>query len=274
MLSRHPKSNLDLLSDQLEEILRHLNQCKTDLWILGDLNVDFYKFITHNPTEKYLDMLSAYNMIPLTTKPTRLTDHSETLIHHIYTNTPTSHIISGIALYDISDHLPIFCFSNNTIKMNNGKRLFRDYKHFNKEAFLNDLQSIDWNIIRENNENLNDQTANVIKAINEVADAHAPIKQLPRSKQKQFAKPWITDGILKSIKPKQKMYKTHFFSNDLLKIQHYKIYANKLNKLKTTSKIRYYADQFTRCRNNLKATWKLIGTLIKRKTKGSRTHLN
>ena len=64
------------------------------------------------------------------------------------------------------------------------------------------------------------------------------------------------------------MYKTHFLSNDPLKIQHYKIYANKLNKLKTTSKIRYYADQFTRCKNNLKATWKLIGTLIKRKTKG------
>ena len=31
--------------------------------------------------------------------------------------------------------------------MNNEKRLFRDYKHFNKEAFLSDLQSVDWNII-------------------------------------------------------------------------------------------------------------------------------
>ena len=55
-----PKSNLDLFNDQLEEILRHLNQCKTDLWILGDLNVDFCKFITHNPTEKYLDNITYY----------------------------------------------------------------------------------------------------------------------------------------------------------------------------------------------------------------------
>ena len=30
----------------------------------------------------------------------------------------------------------------------------------------------------------------------------------------------------------------------------------------------YYTNYFTKCKNNLKATWKLIGTIIKRKTKG------
>ena len=49
----------------------------------------------------------------------------------------------------------------------------------------------------------------------------------------------------------------------------YKKYSKKLNHLKTVSKKVYYCKQFNLHRNNLKATWKLIGTLIKWKTKES-----
>ena len=52
------------------------------------------------------------------------------------------------------------------------------------------------------------------------------------------------------------------------KIQKFKTYANKLNKLKSISKVNYYTGQFEKNKSNLKKTWKLIGTLIKRKTKG------
>ena len=51
---------------------------------------------------------------------------------------------------------------------------------------------------------------------------HAPRKQISQSKQRQFSKPWITDGILKSIKNKQGMYRTHFLSNNPAKIAEYK----------------------------------------------------
>ena len=64
------------------------------------------------------------------------------------------------------------------------------------------------------------------------------------------------------------MYRTYFLSNNPVKIAEYKKYANKLNYLKMVSKRVYYCKQFNLHRNNLKVTWKLIGTLIKRKTKG------
>jgi hypothetical protein len=63
------------------------------------------------------------------------------------------------------------------------------------------------------------------------------------------------------------MYRTHFYSNDTSKVTQYKRYANKLNRIKSISKLRYYNNQFDKCKNNLKATWKIIGTLIKRKSK-------
>ena len=48
------------------------------------------------------------NLLPLITKPTKLTHHTSTLFDHIYTNSNTS-VDACIALVDVSDHLPVFC---------------------------------------------------------------------------------------------------------------------------------------------------------------------
>ena len=99
-------------------------------------------------------------------------------------------------------------------------------------------------------------------------DKHAPKKYISKTKQKQLTKPWITNGILKSIKTKQRMYQTHFLLNDVSKVDKYKIYSNKLNRLKSQSNTLYYQKHFNLCKNNMKSTRKLIGTLIHCKTKG------
>ena len=57
---------------------------------------------------------------------------------------------------------------------------------------------------------------------------HVPRKLISQSKQKQFSKPWITNGIFKSIKTKQGMYRTYFLSNNPVKIAEYKKYAIKI----------------------------------------------
>ena len=54
-------------------------------------------------------MLFDLGFTPVITKVTRVTDHTSSLIDHIYTNTPEKVIKSGICLADISDHLPVFC---------------------------------------------------------------------------------------------------------------------------------------------------------------------
>ena len=113
---RHPKSNLELFTNRLEETLRFLNQSKYDVFILGDINVDLYKYATHNPSEKYLDMLFSNNMTPIITKPTRLTDHSETLIDHIYTNSTLRRYPLGLP-YIISQTTYLsFVFTTHLLK--------------------------------------------------------------------------------------------------------------------------------------------------------------
>ena len=45
----------------------------------------------------------------------------------------------------------------------------------------------------------------------DIVNKHAPLKEATNSERKQLSKPWLTQGLLKSIKRKQKMYKSHFF---------------------------------------------------------------
>lgn len=265
---RHPRANIAQFTQQLEEIIKKLAQSKYQVFILGDINIDFLKYNTHTPTEEYLDMLFSNSYIPLITKPTRLTNHTKTLIDHIYTNTDYAQIKPGIVCFDISDHLPIFCSVDAQVQRQKTVSYYRDYSKFDEKSYLNDIDAIDWNMIMQNSKDLNEKTLKIIEKIISTTDKHAPVKKLSNNKRKLFNKPWITKGILKSIKQKQKMYKTHFHSNDIKKIEQYKKYSNKLNHLKNQSKKEYFNRRFSACKNNLKSTWKLIGTLIKRKSKG------
>ena len=64
------------------------------------------------------------------------------------------------------------------------------------------------------------------------------------------------------------MYKTHFLSNNPDKVAEYKKFANKLNWLKNRSKKTYFSQHFDQCKTNMKASWKLIGILVNRNSKG------
>lgn len=59
------------------------------------------------------------------------------------------------------------------------------------------------------------------------------------------------------------MFKTHFLSNDISKVDEYRIYSTKLNKFKSQSKTLYCCKHFNLSKNNMNLTRKLIGTLIR-----------
>ena len=58
------------------------------------------------------------------------------------------------------------------------------------------------------------------------------------------------------------MYRSYFLSKDAQKNSEYKRYTKSKNKKE------YYTMQFSKYQDNLKQTWKLIGSLVKRKTQG------
>lgn len=66
------------------------------------------------------------------------------VIDHIYTNTLEKLMKSGLCLADISDHLPVFCTMANTWPTNNEPRFFRYLRHFNENAFHQDLLAVNF----------------------------------------------------------------------------------------------------------------------------------
>ena len=84
---------------------------------------------------------------------------------------------------------------------------------------------------------------------------HAPLKSVSKHKAKQLSEPWISKGLLKSIKMKNKL----FYSGNT---DRYKLYRNKILTLIHISKKRYYTTLFSDNFNNMKKTCKGINNLI------------
>ena len=75
-----------------------------------------------------------------------------------------------------------------------------------------------------------------ISLAQKVIDKHAPIKQTSRKQRKLKSKPWITKGIYSSICMKNPMHKSYYASGDEATKHEYKVYANKVTKLKFLQK--------------------------------------
>ena len=93
--------------------------------------------------------------------------------------------------------------------------------------------------------------------LNKLINKHAPFKTLSKRKAKQFSKPWITKGLRKSIKIKNRL----FYSGDILK---YKLYRNRIVSLSRLSKRLHYEAYFTANLKNMKKTWEGINELLNR----------
>ena len=208
-------------------------------------------------------MLLSFGYLPIISKPTRITDHSATLIDHIYTNVPQKVVKSGICLTGITDHLPIFCTVNNKLPTYDDRKYFRDFSRFKDELFINDLNNLNFNNLVSSD--VNQSMNNILKALTKITDKYVPLKKISNSQKRLLKKPWISKCLLVSIKKRHKLFKSHLLSKDPDKIKQYKIYNNKLKKLKDQAKKNYFTAPFNLNKHNIKATWGLIGMLINRK---------
>lgn len=268
---RHPSNDRDTFFENLKNKLENLNDKGHEVIVVGDMNINFLKYNDDNKTSEYLDMLLNLGFMPLITKATRITDHTSTLIDHIYTNTPQKILKAGICLADVSDHLPVFCTVANKLPVTNEIKYFRDYSTFDNELFIKEISETDFTSFIT--DDINESMSAIVKTFQHISDKHAPMRKTTQQKRRQLKKPWITNAILTSIKRRQRLFKTHILNKDPAKTKEYKTYNNKLNKIKEAAKKNYYRAQFDFHKDNLKTTWKLIGTIINRKKTTSQTSI-
>ena len=174
-------------TEELKTIIKSLSNRKQHVNIIGDVNINFLRYNEHANTEDYLNMLYSNNFLPLITKPTRLTDHSSTLIDHIYTNAPIQNTTSGIALADVSDHLPVFCICNAPTSKNKQITYYRDYRKFFKGQYLADISQINWPDLYSTSADLHEISCTCINKVKDIVNKHAPLKKQPTLKGNNLA---------------------------------------------------------------------------------------
>ena len=81
---RHPKSDLTLFLNEFYATIDKISKENKHCVIMGDFNIDLLNYESHHLTEEYINTMNSLSFQPMITKPTRITDHSATLIDHIF----------------------------------------------------------------------------------------------------------------------------------------------------------------------------------------------
>ena len=173
-------------------------------------------------------------------KPTRLTKRSKTSIDHILTNDSDLNITPGIIDYHISDHLFVFAVLqfNKFYNLDKNKKIvttpkkFRKTKYFDAATYRDNLDCTLHYYMNHlpvlTPDNYMSEFEAFSNVILQTINKHVPITIVSRKQKRLMSKPWFTKGLFVSIRHKQRLYKTHFKSNNIEKIMFFKKYSNKL----------------------------------------------
>ena len=119
------------------------------------------------------------------------------------------------------------------------------------------------NILNCNSDN---ETSDFIDSMYAASFYPCTKKKITKKQQKSLPKPWLTKGILKSIKVKNKTYKQFCKSTDPLKKNElhikFKTYRNSIVKLTRQCKEDYFKSYFENNKKNSKEIWNGIRNLI------------
>ena len=240
-----------------------LSHKSLDIIIGTDQNFDYLKINEHQHTSNLFDTYISNGLIPVITRPTRITHQTASLIDNIYIKLPNeTKLKSGILTSKLSDHLPIFAFygASNKQKATSTKLQYRDLNNDKMEEIKLRLINYDWNYLH--NMNSNDS---FLEQVNKIIDEISPTKTRIISAKRIIREPWVTTEILKSSNKLDKLYKKSLHkSREHSDYLEYISHRNQFNKLKKKMKRDYYHEQFQQNSKNIRKTWQIMHNVIKK----------
>jgi hypothetical protein len=257
---------ISALDQCLNKILIEKKQC----YLSGDFNFDLLQHEKVNTINEFLNTFFNYSMFPLIDRPTRITPTTATLIDNIFTNVLTHDIKSGVCVYDITDHYPVFQITSSmSHKINNHLVARRSINENRILRFHYHISLIDWSFVTDLTSS--DTAYNAFsKTFIDLYDVYFPLKYVNRSGSSAKnipRKPWITPVILKSINRKQRLYKKSIGHPSITNKKNYITYRNTLTTLIRNSKKSYYTDKLDSCKHDTKRTWNILNNILNRRNR-------
>ena len=256
---RPPAGNFEAFEHNLKHLLAKSNN--KVFYLAGDININLLQHSTVGIARNYMNTILQYNIMPIIDKPTRVTNHSSTLLDHILTNETkvNSKITSGVITTDVSDHFPTFSISNcikANLDQNNAIFLKRLVNTDSIQKFRVMLNEANWELLYE------------CKDVDSAYDFFSRTflihynKAFPYVEHKVTNKnrksPWMTKALFKSSKKKQRLYEKFLKKKTYTNECKYRAYKNLFEKIKNNSKKLYYSNKINSSFGDTKKTWDVI----------------
>lgn len=253
-------SELDIFTNALANYYDNIVKHKTYV-LVGDINVNLLD--RDAKTERYLDCLYEAGFMCCIDEPTRVVNDTKTCLDHIFVHHDNfKNIQSAVIESDITDHYSVclgITFQSSRLPTS------LTYTYIDKIQLGEIITNCDWSSVTgEENVNIcaNSFFENVVQSVEKSTKTKTYKPRLVP------LKPWITEGIVLSIRKRDKlsklMKKQPF--NARLK-QYYKNYRNTLHTLIKTTKVMFYKGKISDARNNPKIFWRTINELAGKSTK-------
>ena len=241
------------------------------------MNVNLLKINERIKFQEYFDIFVSNGLFPKITYPTRFSKSEKrcngTLIDHLFCKYLDGEncLSSDILISTVSDHLPYFVYLDMKKKSTVKTKLIKVYT--NHENAMSNCQRDVVNSVNGiifNNDLFGDPNKSYDKLENAIINAknnNFQPKYVPFKKYKRKLSPWMTAGILRSIKFRDNMYRK-FIKTDSNAFEYSAldnnlcIYKTILRKCIRLAKANYYANRLEQHKSDMRRTWSTINDIL------------
>ena len=217
---RPPTEGTDVSTfEALTKLIKRLDAEGKEIILVGDTNSDYKKPKDCNTRKlkliysefQFEQLITDFTRVATTTSSNGETSTTKTIIDHLSTNRPNFISNSGVIKIGMTDHYMIFGVRKLNAKLQVTRKQikteFRSMRNYDREAFLFDLQSVDWEIATSTAwDDPNVMANNFYDLFHSILDVHAPLKTR-KNMTRHAPSPWITPHIKNLIRERDRAKK-------------------------------------------------------------------
>ena len=279
---RPPRNDNRSISNFLNEFTPLITKiCKENknVFLTGDFNLDLIKANERDIYGEFLDLLLSLGLAPKISYPTRLAKYSASLLDLIFIKTDNNLLTkskNGIMHSSLSDHFGCFTFLEILVKKIIQPKFIeiQNEDEHSIKLLTESLANSNLNVIigRDVTTDPNITYAHIETEIHSQINRHLPVKKIKFNKYKHKKTPWITTGIITSMRFRDKLYRKFKScppSNPSFQIYktNFNSYSKIINKLIKEAKCNYYSKEFDKYKSDMKKTWQTINSIMNRNRK-------
>lgn len=231
----------------LDSTLNALKASTTTV-IVGDININLIPSDTDHIVDDYLNLVASHAMLPAHFLPTR----ENHCLDHIILRTPapaTTFVLDSL----ITDHAPILLCCCCKVDENKTKRFTQ---RLDVSSIVRSLEDSDFSFVF-NSSDPEIITNALVSNISKIVEQHSLSYPIPS--RKRIIKPWITPGLLKCIRHRDKLSRIarrdpDSVTNKIIYIRYRSFCNNLLKRIKS----QFEQYEFSKAKKSPKDTWNII----------------